>query len=312
VPFRLEVTVYSSSGELVRNVYTGGAQQLQDQVKLSGPTLAVGTQAVYVVFKGLLSNGDDSVAWDGTNNNGQLVGPGQYYFKVESHDAFGKVTTVVAPILVLPTGGQNILQVFNSAGEVVATIYPSMILPPKATVEDFALDSTSFAAAFDPVTGAPLSHMNITLKDNQGNVYTAQWDGKNSQGKPVSSGVYDIQLLSAKGASQTVMSRQVEVLVAASKALGAEVYAAPNPFKPEAGQDAVVSVYYKPMLSGRASAKVYDIAGQQVGRALDGANSGLLQIQAGAWTSGIYFIDFEYTDGNGNLKRKVLRLAVVK
>jgi hypothetical protein len=298
---------------MVKHVYSGGAQQLQDSIKLSDTSLALGAGTVQLIFKGILASGGTSVDWDGTNDNGQLVSPGSYFFKVESHDAFGKIMSVSAAVTALPGTGQNSLQVFNTAGEVVATIYPSQYLPPKATVEDFFLDRTSFAAAFNPVTGAPLSHLNVTLKDNLGNFYTAQWDGKNSQGRPVASGVYVIQLLSSKGGGQTLLSRQVDVLATKIEYPADKVFVAPNPLKPEAGQTAEVDVYYMPLaIGGRARARVYDVAGQMVGQVEDASNTGILRIDGGAWASGIYFIEFEYLDANGNRMRKIVRLGVVK
>ena len=59
------------------------------------------------------------ISWDVTNDTGQALDGGVYYVKAEYRDAFDRVTTLIEPVQVLNTEGQNTLMIFNSAGEVV-------------------------------------------------------------------------------------------------------------------------------------------------------------------------------------------------
>jgi flagellar hook assembly protein FlgD len=315
VPFQVEVLVYNSAGEVVKHVYEGGVQQKQDKVSLSSPSIAVGAGTVSVLFLGILASGGNQATWDGTNDSGQYVSAGEYYFKVQTRDQFGRVTAAVAPVTAMPQAVKSSLQVFNSAGELVATLKP-IAMPPNATLEDFSLESPVFAAAFDPVTGAPLSSLKAFLKDNLGNIYTVNWTGRNDRGLPVASGTYVIQMLSTRGGGQTLLARQVEVLATAPKELGQEVFVAPNP---AGGGDTAgnaiqrITVYYRAVAGGgTARARVYDLAGQLVATGWEVNSGGALSLDIGALSSGIYFVEFEILDGNGIQRRKVLRLAVVK
>jgi hypothetical protein len=107
----------------------------------------------------------------------------------------------------------------------------------------------------------------------------------------------------------------VEVLATRPKGLEG-VHLVPNPVGrkgDEGGEVTKVTLVYQPTTGkGAAMAHVYDVSGQRVGYARQDNGQGAMEIEIGGLASGVYLVDFEYLQGNGNLRRKVLRLAVMR
>jgi hypothetical protein len=314
MPIGIHIVIYNSGGEVVRHLFQGFSPLALNHPALSVPAFVLGRGKVEVK----VGDGNSSAVlttWDGTGDLGQPVAAGEYYVKIESNDNYSRTTSVILSVGVFPKQTQNWLRVFTSSGEMVADLSFMLKLAPDVNLEEMSLESTTFAEAYDPATGNALAPLYIHLRDNKGGTQTVPWNGYNQAGRPVDTGWYYLQACSNKDTGQVLINRQVEVIKAKGEDLGAEVYAAPNP----AGMAALgsvqtqVSVYYKPVaLWGVARVKLYDLSGQVVGGGQDGQGTGRVDVEISSLASGVYLADFEYQDSAGQVRRKVLKLAIVK
>jgi hypothetical protein len=304
MPILLHVSIYNSAGELVKTVFEGMAQEIPKQVKLSTPALAAGQGTATLQLPGLLFNGQD-VAWDGTNNNGQFVSGGEYYWKVESKDSYGHVSTLIQPMSVVNVMPLNSLEIFNSAGEVVADI---PLQGYAGGVTDFSLEESRFAAAYDPSTGAPLSRLKVTLKDASGASHDFFWDGRNSQGRPLDSGNYMVRLISQGQGQATLASLPLTVVRAAQAAAFEKASLAPNPAPADVRR---LTLEFGAGTAGRIHLRLYNLAGEAVARADGDAGPGRLDMDVSALSTGVYFAVAECWDLGAMKGRRVFNMAVI-
>ncbi len=303
VPFQVNIDIYNSAGEKVRTLYSGTSQLPPSGFTLSSPGLAAGNGSVSVLGTGALSNGQGAISWDGTNDNGQYVANGEYYFKIQSTDPFGKVTDYIESVGVVDTQSQESLVVYNSAGEQVAEIPLGGM---SGTVTEFGVNSG--AKAF--TVGKNGGGVPVTWTDGKGDSGGQVWDGKNAQGLVLGSGTYTMQLVkTGTGGEQVVMSREVELLNLGEASGASTAKVAPNPV--EAGQG-WFEVSYVPGPAGQGEAMVYDLAGELVGRGVDADRSGTLKMDVSGMAGGVYVVDFEVQEQGQVLGRKVLRMAVLR
>jgi hypothetical protein len=247
-------------------------------------------------------------SWNGLGDTGRAVAAGEYSIKIESIDPFGRPTSIILSVIVLPAVMENRLNVFNSAGELVVDLSSLFNISAGIALTGMSLDRASMALAFNPATGTTLSPVTITLTEAKGYTHTLQWDGRNRQGRAVNSGMYSVQLSVEGAGGSQLISRQLEILATGPSNAGARAWLAPNP-----ASSGPVKIFY-PVASagGPARVKAYDLLGQVVARAGDSQGNGTVEMEIGALASGIYLVDLEFQDKAGYPCRKVLRLAVVK
>jgi len=309
-PFLVSVDIYNSAGEKVRNLYTGPSEisMNQLQVIVGGPTA---TAPVSVDIAGLGTPGGDPT-WNGTNQGGQFVSNGVYYVKVSSSDPFGNTTVVTTPVNVLGVQNQEMVEIFNSAGEVVRKFDLSGLT---STAQNLSVNlgpgQEAVAASINPVTGAESGGVNLTLTLANGGSQSLYWDGQSSNGDPLQSGVYLIELVRTEpGQSATVKSVSVTLLEAkngTAQAVAASAWVGPNPVQ----QGAPILVHYAPNAQEWGQGKLFNLAGEMVAQASDGAANGLIRFTRNV-APGIYLVDFEVRRNESVLARRVLKVAVVK
>jgi flagellar hook assembly protein FlgD len=304
MPCQLLVSIYNSAGELVKTVFEGVAQEIPRQVQLSTPALAIGQGSATLALPGLAFSGN-APTWDGSNNNGQYVSGGVYYWKVESRDSYGHVTTLIQAMTVVDALPSNSLEIFNSAGEVVASI-PVGTYPGGIT--DFFLEDSRFAEVFDPATGAPAKHLKVTLKDSTGAAHDYYWDGLNNQGRPLDSGNYTVRLVSQGQGQNVVASQSLVVIRGISPNPLDKAFLAPNPALAGTPQ---VMFYFTPMSAGRMRLRLYNLAGEAVAGAEADAGSGIVKIETAALATGVYMAAAESWDQGFLKARKVFKFAVI-
>lgn len=262
-----------------KNAFVGG----QGQVNLPLP--------------GVLGDGSHGLVWNGDNANGQWVGAGTYYIKLESSDSFGHVPSLVVPVTVLPGSSDTWLRISNAAGELVWQQHLSQ------AASGFSLSDATVALAGEgqPVS-QPALQISVTLAD--GSSTPINWDGRNGAGRLVDSGVYNLTLSSVQpGESTQVEGAKLSVLRGPDADMVGTAMLGPNP----AVNVSSVELRYKPQTGVPASAALYTLDGGRVAQADDRLLSGVIRLPIGGLSGGVYACVFSQ-----GLQRRVIKLAVVK
>jgi len=251
-------------------------------------------------------------AWNGLNDNGQEINQGIYFIKVSVQDEYGHVDTIIKEVQLVKTQQYTRISIYNAAGEVVSRIEaPS----GGGTIIDLSgLDDVLYVG-----TGAP-----IPLKYGNGG-QTANWDGKNLEGKTVSNGTYEVVVeVKEAGGYKSVAAKTVTVL----GEQGASVFADPsgklypkiypNPLVTDGSvlnTAAVIDWYIA--APGEITVKIYNVAGELV-RRMDGD----LNLKPMTWdlkeqngqevSSGLFIIVLQAKVKDGRRETIATKLAVIK
>jgi hypothetical protein len=314
VPHHVRIMAYNSAGELVKLLFDGAAQFQPGQLQFDKDLIPGGAGSLAIDFPGYLWDSNlnqqvSGVAWAADNDNGQVVNGGIYTIKAEIVDQFGQVTTLQRSIQVISVVPQNSLDIFNSAGELVA----SLPLPALGTgrFQSLAMDESNYAPQYDSVSGAVVGgSLTLKLKDEQGADYSVSWDGRNSLGVPVASGNYIAELVyfaPGGGGRRVVESKSIVVLQGSASADFAGAYAYPNPA--QRGGDLKIS--YPVSARYGASAKLYNLAGELISQAEDHAKSGIFTFSSADLASGVYAVELDKLSGGTLVARTILKVAIV-
>jgi hypothetical protein len=311
MPYQLSVNIYNSAGEVVRHLFSGSSQNQSGGFSLGSTVVAPGGPGVSINFGGILQGGSDSLVWQGSNDNGQPVSGGTYYIKVDEIDPFGSVQSWTSPVAVLPPVAQQSLNIYNSAGELVAHLDLSS-LPPGTTLTDLGFadpSKTTFALPSDP-SGPGGVDFKLKESNSSGTASADEvWNGRNSQGQEVASGSYIVQLVSEGAGGQSIISSKGFIVLATPQTLSiAKVIAVPNPLGPT-DKSLVLVTGSLPSGAG-ATAKLYNIAGELVAQGAEAAGGGRIVLTVGNWSSGIYIVMVEIRQSGDLLSRQILRIAI--
>jgi hypothetical protein len=304
----VEVALYNSAGEEVRELFQGGAQGLPGGISLSSPA---GSQ-LYQIGQGqlLVSAGGSVLAtWNGDNANGQAVQSGSYYFKVEYQDPFGQVTSFIQTVQVLQGRGADYLAVYNSAGEEVAR---EDFSGRALAVSDFSLAKGTYALVYS-AAGADLDPVLISTVDSSGARGSFSWNGRNSEGRPLASGTYFLKLVDVTAAGTLTVTHQVTLVQGGDPGLAFEPILAPNPAPLEGlpGRGRFLAVVY-PVALASARAQLYDLNGANVAGAGDPGGTGRIWLGYQGLAAGIYFVELSGTLATGAPYRHILKAAVIR
>jgi flagellar hook assembly protein FlgD len=310
MPHQVKLAAYNAAGELVKIIYEGSAQYLPGALSLNADKFIGGSGSVQISFPGVFATGSSTVGWSGVNDSAMLVKGGVYTIKAEITDQWGQTTALVRTVQVIPGGVQQTLRIYNGAGELVRSV---PVAGPVVGATRLEPATDSYALEIDPVTGKATQPYRIDVVGNGGPV-SAAWDGLNDRGVPVASGSYTIQLVSNEGGRETVVtSRSVSVLkTGEDNALLAGAVIGPNPSPP--GQ-APVLVYNAALLpAGRqCSVLIFNLAGELIGQASDGARTGRLRLPLDrAQAGGVYLVRFTVETGPAVLQSRVMKLAILR
>ena len=298
-PMQVTVSLYNSAGERVRLLFEGAAQFIVPDISLSGSLLVTGQVPLSLDLQGASYQGQGSMSWDGTNDGGQGVSSGAYYFKIETVDSLGTTTVQIKSVQVLNVQGQNSLEVFNSAGE---RVYHQVLGAAYDGAGAMRIDQDSM------LTGGQ-KDLVVTLTLNSGQTQVG-WNGLNDQGVPVASGVYSIQWVHTNaGGARVVESKSITVLRTPDGSLpGGDFKVAPNPVH---GTDPI-TVCFDPAPGFQVHANLYNLAGERVAMdAVDGA-AGRCVLGEGRLASGTYLVELEMKAGMALLRRETRKAAVVR
>ena len=156
-----------------------------------------------------------------------------------------------------------------------------------------------------------LAPLQISVKGG-GSPASVLWDGTNSQGIAVASGLYLVQLVSSQnGQSQVVVVKPVQVLQVAGGDVLATAIVAPDPAP--AGSPAVWLQYDPTRLMGMLpTCQLYDIAGEKVADSADPGHSGKIDVTGGKQLAGgLYLVRFALSRAGQVDKSRVMKLSIL-
>jgi len=307
-PFNITVSIFNSAGELVKSLYNGPSAY-----DPSGFTVSRGTQNaagnIPVTISYLGTGAIPGSVWDTTNNNGQPVAAGTYFIQVQVTNNNGTLNTYNQEVSIVSGGGRDNLSIFNSAGELVDQIPVGFLTAP-------ALGLTLVGSSTG-VAGAGSAHP-IEFKVEGGansTPTTIKWDGTNSQGQAVQSGVYQVRLVFVEPGTTSEVIKVIPVAIVnpgnngPQKTVDAAVVA-PQPFLAKNGGAGLTVRYVVDNNNMQMSARVYNLAGQLVLEGADGG-SGRFTLQANQLASGIYIVELQMNEGRAVVARRLTKIAVV-
>ena len=304
----MDVIIYNSAGEEVRRLYSGSSQGQPGSFKTRGDVLQPGSSGIQLEFSGVLAGGSNALVWEGNNDTGQSVSGGSYLIKVQETDPFGRIVSWAHDVTVLPAAHPQSLNIYNSAGELVRSLDMS-VLARGARIANFSMADAGKKAFVVPNDPSAVGSLMLTVTDVHGVQSQVPWDGRNSQGQPVASGIYNIQLLSKMDTGAVVIAtRDIVVLKNPDSQSAVDVKVVPNPVGPK---DRQVSFLFSPLPFGRhAQLMLYNLSGDLVAQGVSNAGADRLILNIGPWSSGIYLGVFEVREGGGLVSRRQLRVAL--
>lgn len=284
-------------------LFDGAAQVLPGQLSLGDGLILGGSAPLSIGFPGLLYDPQlgwvSSLAWAADNQNGQLVSGGVYVIKAEITDPFGTVTSLQGSVQVLPGPSDDVLAIYNSAGERVAR-------PPlPAPLNGSRLMSLRLGQEdFSPGHGAGLK---LIVMDEQGVETTVLWDGLNEQGRQVASGSYIAKLFYVSPDGGRHLEARSFVLLDAPREGLARALLAPNP---SLGQDWRLSA---PAQAGQGLwAQAFDLSGGRVAVAAAGPGATELRLPNQGLAAGVYLIVLERRPLQSSADRRVFKAALIR
>lgn len=300
MPMKLSVGVYNSAGEKVKALFEGKSQSMGGAFTLDASSLTPGL-GVTLGFGGDLAGIGKNLIWMGDNSNGQAVSGGTYYLKSEIVDSFGTKQSWSQSVAVLPQGPAQSLEIFNSAGEMVAALSLSGGQASLTQVGFHDSGKSTFAV------GAGQG-IDFELKDGSGNLVNKTWDGKAGSGAMVSSGSYTVQLVDRSSTGRLVVMSKGFVLLADPAKQPFDAQIGPNPV---GGADTQIVARLMGEAPGQSAAlTLYNLAGERIAQGVESGGSGKIVLRVGNWSAGIYVAVLELHDGRAQVSRKLRRIAL--
>jgi flagellar hook assembly protein FlgD len=312
----LTIEAYNSAGEkvkLITHVQVSG--NINNVLLLfkgnQADTFDPGVAGLTIRMPGIAApgqlNGEVDETWDGTAGNGNTVGQGIYYIKISVTDSFGHVNTVIEEVGVLKVEQWVRLSIYNTAGELVARMQKNKV--PAAPV-DLDIPEVLYIGQ-----GAS----NIDLKySTDGSMF--EWDGRNSQGKLVDTGIYEIVVeeKTIDGYYNLVTTRSVTIMKVNGQGVLGDVKAYPNPFVVEEDGFTPATIDWSNKTAGNVTVRIYNVAGELVRTLSAGldAPAGIkwdLTTGTGRYVStGLYEILIQGKNAAGEEQRKSIKFVVIQ
>ncbi len=315
-PYVLKIQVFNEAGELVGLIVKTYVSKEVGDVALifqgKETTVYNPTQGNLVIdIPGLEAPGQEGGAgikfeWNGTNNNAQAVGQGIFYISISTQNTYGDVKVITKEITILKNDEYTKIKIYNSAGEVVREIKNEIV-----NTTEISLASTNDVAVIGD--NKPQLVINYAVGES------VTWDGKNTEGRLVSSGVYEIEVtVKTKDGFIIKVSKSVSVLNQGAAGTIGDIKIMPNPFKfsSENGKDTTAIIW-----SGRADGdmlvKIYGLSGENIRefrvRIAEGEVVWNMKTEAGSRiVSGIYVCVLEAKKDSGEMEFQTAKMAVLQ
>ena len=320
VPFPLILTIeaYNEAGEkvklLVQSPISGSVGDIA--MLLNGTATTVfnpATGQLELRFKGIQSpdqqgaGADHTVSffWDASSDSGQQVSQGLYYIKISTTDTYGHVDTHIESVQILRMDVYARVNIYNSAGELVRRLQ----------VNNTA--NTNISLAVDDVIQVGKNSPPVSIQYAAG--ASIPWDGLNSDGRTVDSGVYEIQVeVKTEQGFQVMATKSVTVLNAGMSGIITDMKIYPNPAIVTNGTGGA-TIKWLTASSGQADIKIYNMAGEQVRNIDTSISAGMpgivwdLKSSGGEEvSSGLYVVVIYVKKDTGESEIKKIKMAVMR
>jgi uncharacterized repeat protein (TIGR01451 family) len=305
--YTVNINIYNSAGEVVKTIpaleYSGPINGFTLQPNNQITTLQGPGSTVQIFYNGTLI-----ATWDGTNNSENPVTNGIYQIKVDSTSSSGFLTSVTQQVMVNRQLSNITATIYNSAGEVVRTLYDVVSDASDVEMTNVNLSSQVISPGV-PASGS-LQELLITVVTS-GTPVVLTWDGTNNSAAIVMPGSYTIQLHWDNGqeGGTTDISRTV-VVIGGTGASGV-VAAEPNVLQP--GQMTTTFNGIGITNATALSVKIYTIAGQRVPATISQTpGAAIAQWTATGVASGLYLASVEVLNSNGGvIAHQTLKILVL-
>jgi flagellar hook assembly protein FlgD len=252
-----------------------------------------------------------SFFWTADNAQSQDVTQGNYYIKVEQTDTYGHVTAFIKEVTVLRQEKYVEMKIFNEAGELVRIIRKD----GASTLNDklnLVVGDGKGTLAIDE-NGNP-----VNIKYGSNLLEYITWDGKDSQGKVVQSGSYEIQMIMTTDTGLTVEATQSVIVLREAKKYLDKLIILPNPYdeKKAPGPITFKWTFINGVQTGDAYVRVYNVAGELVASLkgdLAGATGITWNLKQGKVynvSRGVYIAVLEAKNTAGYLDRVKEKMAI--
>ncbi len=310
--FTVHINVYNEAGEVVRTILVQQYSEPINSMTLSQSNTITSLHGpgstIEIYYNGVLIS-----SWDGLNNAGQPVSNGGYRIQIDNMGQSGVVTSVSQPAIVSRNLANIVVNVFNSAGEEVRSLYHLVDNPVGSSMSNVSLSSNiirptgASSAAASVVNGTITNLAAIYIQTSQ-NPVTLIWDGTNNGGTVVSPGVYTVNVHWYDGSGQTTdISR--DIVVEAGYSVNGVVLAEPNTLNSAHG----FSTNFDARGVQNAYAikvRLFTISGQWIQTLISLSGDPEVSWNAAGMASGIYIavVDVDNSTGGlvGRQKLKVL------
>jgi flagellar hook assembly protein FlgD len=127
---------------------------------------------------------------------------GNYLIQIDSTSLAGVVTSVSKTATVNRNLSNIMVNIYNSAGELIRTLYSTVADSTGASMTDVNLSANIFRpTSAAPVTSGTPSQVNIVVNSSDGTAVTLTWDGTNNSGTDVTPGVYTVDCHWSEGST---------------------------------------------------------------------------------------------------------------
>jgi flagellar hook assembly protein FlgD len=303
--YTVSINIYNSAGEVVKTIQVQQYSQPINSISLQSSNMITSLQGpgstILIYYAGNLIG-----TWDGSNNEGNPVTNGNYEIKVDSVSSTGLETSVQQPATVDRKLSNITAYIYNSAGEVVRTLY---------NVVDDSIGTQMTNVNLSSSVMNPGTRTNGSMTDLQifvvtsGLPVTLTWDGTNNTGTNVTPGTYSIQLHWDNGQGETTNITR-NVLVTAGGGVSGVVVAEPNVLT--SGHTVTTINAAGIANASTLNVKIYTIAGELV-KSMPGA-FGVLTVSwdSSGMASGVYIIETQVLNMNGgNVCQQSMKVLVI-
>jgi flagellar hook assembly protein FlgD len=192
-------------------------------------------------------------AWDGTNDNGLDISQGVYYIKVVVTDEFGHANTTVKEVQLIRSEKFVRVSIYNAAGELVRRIEQSYVPGAQVSLE---VEDVFHVSGGNNATTIKL-----------GAAGTMKWDGKNSLGALVGSGIYEVSLEVKESTGLTMFStKTITVLNESPGVIMSDVKFCPNPAYAYQDDGSLILIAWTGAATGKITIRIYNTAGELAAR----------------------------------------------
>jgi hypothetical protein len=294
--FAVSVNVYNSAGEVVKTILLKHFVQAVNNISTSSNSITSLTGpggVIEIYYEGVLIG-----AWDGSDNSGKPVSNGTYRIQVDSTSTTGVVTTVSQQVLVNRGLATISVNVFNSAGEVVRTLYQEVQESNDSQMTSMNLSTNVFRPGSSPALGA--SNVQILVMASSSATVTLLWNGASDAGTMVTPGQYSIEVHWTNGQGSVADIKRQILVMAGSDEVGM-VVARPNELMMNKGINTTTFDGSKVANAVSLKVKVFTVTGELVAALSSPPGIPMISWNATGLASGIYISSVQAFDGSDNM-----------